>query len=210
MWEPEQRESDRYPHETVRQQLEDVVGWFPAHPNGTAAILLLGGLLLVWRLITPWGVLGLADLRPGECLYVRTASARSTLDARPGNPDEVRAALVVYGAEPAPCDGSHTHEVAGLVDLDEHDGSDVPGATEAAGAPPAFDRAVLLAQAEDACAAALPAYLDLAPGTSSTTWVGFAVIPTERQWAEGTRVAACLVTAADGRFPTVPARGSAR
>ena len=203
MWEPEPRESDRYPKATLRQQAEDFVGWFPAHRNGTAAIVIVVGLLVLWRLITP-GIVRLDELRPGDCLFVRTTSARSPLDPGPGDPRSVRGVILADGAERAPCDASHTHEVSGLVDLDDHDDA------AAAGAPPAYDPVALLAQAEDACAGQLPGYLGLPPGATSAAWVGFAVIPDKRLWERGARVAACLVSSADGRFPTTPARDTGR
>jgi len=203
MWEPEPRESDRYPKATLRQQAEDFVGWFPAHRNGTAAIAIVVGLAVLYRVLTP-SVVGLDDLRAGDCLFVRTASAISPLDASPGAPASVRQAILSGGAEEASCDLSHSHEVSGLVDLDDHDDAD------AAGAPPAYDPVALLARAEDACAGQLPGYLGLPPGATSAAWVGFAVIPDERLWERGARVAACLVTSADGRFPTTPARDAGR
>ncbi len=203
MWEPEQRESDRYPKETLRQQVEDVIGWFPAHRNGSTAIALVLGLLVLWRLITP-GIVQLGDLRTGDCLFVRTAAATTTIDPRPGDPVTVGQAILAAGAERASCDLSHGHEVTGVVDLDTHDNTSVPGA------PPAFDPLSLLAIAEEACAPTLAAYLGLAPGAASAAYVGFAVIPNAIVWERGTRVAACLLASADGRFLTAPARGSGR
>ncbi len=204
MWEPEQRESDRYPKATLRQQAEDFVGWFPAHRNGTAAIAIVAGLLLLWRVITP-GIVLLGDLREGDCIFVRTGTATAPIDPVVGTPAAVRAAILSGGAERAACDLSHSHEVSSVVDLDDHDGVD-----PAAAAPPAWDPAGLTASAEEACAGGLAAFLGVPAVTPGTPYVGFAVIPGEREWERGTRVAACLVASADGHFLTARAGGSAR
>jgi Septum formation len=200
MWEPEQREADRYPKAGLRQRAEDFVGWFPSHRNGTAAIAIVVGLLILYRVLTP-GFVRLGDVRPGDCLFVRTVAATSTVDPGPGDPASVGEALRRGAAEPASCDLSHSHEVSGLVDL----AADAVGA-----APPAFDAPALLAFAEQACAPHLASYLGLAPGVASTTYVGFAVIPDEGEWQRGTRVAACLLASADGHFLTARARGTGR
>lgn len=204
MWEPEPRESDRYPKATLRQQAEDFVGWFPAHRNGTAAIVIVLGLAVLYRVLTP-SIVSLHDLREGDCLFVRTAAATSPLDAGPGDPASVRQTILSGGAEEASCDLSHSHEVSGVVDLDDSDAVD-----SAPAAPPAYDPVALATFAEEACAGGLAAYLGLPAGTASSVYVGFAVIPDERTWERGTRVAACLVASADGRFLTARARGTSR
>ncbi len=200
MWEPEQREADRYPKAGLRQRAEDFVGWFPAHRNGTAAIAIVVGLLVLYRVLTP-GFVHLGDVRPGDCLFVRTAAATSTVRPGPGDPASVGEALRRGAAEPASCDLSHSHEVSGLVDL----AGDAVGA-----APPAFDAAALTALAGEACSRGLAFYLGLPAGTASTAYVGFAVIPDQPGWERGGRVAACLVAAADGTFLTAHARGTGR
>jgi hypothetical protein len=201
MWGPEPRESDRYPKATLRQQVEDFIGWFPAHRNGTTAIVLVVGLLILWRLLTSSPV-RLEDLRTGDCLFVRTTAATAVVDPGPGDPASVRQAVLAGGAEHASCDLSHSHEVTGMVDL--------AGEGAAPGAPPAYDPPVLLAAAEDACAPTLATYVGLAPGAASTAYTGFAVIPDARSWERGGRTAACLLASADGRFLAGPAHGTGR
>jgi len=178
--------------------IETVSDWITegrAHPVALLfAALLLGGWVLL-RLITP-EPLSFEAIEAGQCLYVRTGSAAS-LDAsqRPiGTPELVRAAVLLGGAEPAPCDGSHGHEVASRTGYDRAFDDRFPG-----------ERA-LLAAAEAPCEAAFLVHVGRPLAGSSLALT--IVVPDERRWAEGFRDALCLVHRADGQFLRGPARGS--
>jgi len=193
--EPTGRERDRYRREDLRERLTDLVGWFPAHRTGSTVIAIIVTILLVMRLVTP-SIVHLAELRVGDCLFVLTSSSGDVgPSARPaGEPLEVRRILATSGAERAPCDGSHSHEVSAVVDL----GRDAAGPYPGEGA--------LTARAEATCADAFASYVGHPQDGSAFDTVP--VVPVGRDWASGARTAVCLVYARSGAFLDRPARAS--
>jgi len=188
-------ERTRYGRKGPIETVSDWIAEGRAHPMALLfAALLVGGWVLL-RLITPES-LSFESIEAGQCLYVRTGSAAS-LDAsrRPiGTPDLVRAAVLLGGAEPAPCDGSHGHEVASRAGYDRAFDDRYPGERP------------LLAAAQAPCEAAFLAHVGRPLAGSSLALT--IVVPDERRWTDGVRDALCLVHRADGQFLQGPAQGS--
>ena len=109
---PEGRERDRYARASLREQAGDLVASARRHPGLVLVmVLVLGGgvLLTLW---TPAPV-KVGDLQAGDCLYIHAADADTdSPTGRPaGSSTAAVSALYAQGAEKAPCDGSHSHEV---------------------------------------------------------------------------------------------------
>ena len=188
-------ERTRYGRRGATEAVSDWIAEGRAHPIALLiAGLLLGG-WLVLRLITP-GSVRFEAIEVGQCLYVRTGSATSLEGpARPiGSPELVRATVLLGGAEPAPCDGSHGHEVASRTGYDRSFGDQYPG------------EPALLAAAQAPCEAAFLTHVGRPLEGSSLALT--VVPPDERRWAEGVRDALCLVHRADGQFLQQPALDS--
>jgi hypothetical protein len=104
--------------------------------------------------------------------------------------------IVRAGAERAPCDLSHGHEVAAAFFLDDLATADYPGAT------------ALDSRQRPMCEAAFTAYVGR-PSEGSTLELTV-VVPDAAAWADGRRAGACLVSNADGTFMSGRAGGSGR
>jgi hypothetical protein len=182
------REWDRYPHLTMRDRAQELVGWFRSHRLAGLAMLLAVGWILV-QLIAPPRSGRPEDLRVGDCLFVRTSSVDAFgPGARPiGDLQSVRASLLAGTAEQASCSGSHGHEVSAIIDTSELNSG--PAATN-------YDAA---------CAGVFGSYVGRTTGSIYET---FAVVPTEQQATAGTQRVICLIARADGQWMTHPARGS--
>ena len=107
---------------------------------------------------------------------------------------EVRATLRAQGAERAPCDLSHSHEVAAAGRLPDATRSTYPGED------------ALIERETPACEAAVAAYVgrDLA----DSRYAAVVVVPDNERWRKGERASACLIQRADGRFMDHRAQGS--
>ena len=125
---PGGRERDRYARASLREQAGDLVASARRHPGAVAIIVLvLGGgvLLTLW---TPAPVT-VGELQAGECLYIHAADADTdSPTGRPaGSSTAAVSALYSQGAEKAPCDGSHSHEVALVTVFSDPAGTAYPG-----------------------------------------------------------------------------------
>ena len=130
---PEGRERDRYARASLREQAGDLVASARRHPGFVLVmVLVLGGgvLLTLW---TPAPV-KVGDLQAGDCLYIHAADADTdTPTGRPaGSATAAVSALYAQGAEKAPCDGSHSHEVLLQTVFADPAGHGVPGPGRAA------------------------------------------------------------------------------
>ena len=124
-----------------------------------------------------------ADLRVGDCLYVRTSTSQD-VDHPIGTTEEVVAILLGGGAERASCDASHGHEVSLVLDL-------------------TTGRTIGL---DFECRGAFAGYVGHAlDGSRYTT---FPVLPTGTQQSAGAQAGFCLIARADGQWMDHPARGS--
>lgn len=171
----ERREGERYGRAGLGERTRGALGELGSSLGAVAVLVLLVGGWLLLRFLTP-SVVGLAELRAGDCLYIRAADPEGNPPI--GTPSAVRDALVRGGAERASCALSHGHEVVAVVPLPAGGFQGQPGLMDAADPP---------------CRAAFVQLTD--PGLALTV-----VVPDMGAWNSGVRVAACLVHRADGRF----------
>ena len=102
--------------------------------------------------------------------------------------------LLGGGAEQAPCNGSHDHEMSAIVDLAPMVSDDTPS------------QEALAQYAAGVCRDAFPGYVGRA--VDSPMYETFAAVPTADGWAAGSHTGICLVARRDGQWMTHPARGS--
>ena len=176
----ERREAQRYRRAPLVEQLRGAVVGFGRNRALVAIVAVIVGGFVVLRLLTP-EVVPFAELAPGDCLYVRAGDP----DAGPaiGGPSSVRSRLLEAGAERAPCQLSHSHEVAGIVELPD---GPWPGET------------ALLAVVEAPCRSTVATYVGRRPDAAQLAL--HVIAPDEVRWSEGLRRVACLVHRADGGF----------
>jgi hypothetical protein len=190
-------ERERYRRASLREQLgEELRSFLGNTPLVALAAALLGGWLILQ--VTRPQVVRVADVRPGDCLYIRAADADTDVPGGRaiGSDGAVLIALFEQSAERAPCDGSHSHEVADAWQLDAAAGAAYPGNGGLAG------------EQEARCEAAFEAHVGRpSEGSSLQLTTG---LPTERAWDAGVRTVVCLVSNADGSFLPGPARASRR
>lgn len=190
------RESDRYQRASLGERLGDLLGWFRSH-RFVSVVLLLFAVGWLAQIVAPQRPTGPTDLAVGDCLFARTLDANLIgPGVRPiGDPADVEAIVMVGGAERAPCDGSHGHEVSALVSL-----ADLP-------VPSAGDViASLRAHVQPKCDAEFDGFVGAPAGAS--IYETLAAVPTEAGWQAGERSALCLVARKDGQWMTTAARGS--
>ena len=190
------RENDRYQRASLGEQLGDLLGWFRSH-RFVSVVLLLFAVGWLAQIVAPSRPTGPTDLAVGDCLFARTSDANLIgPGVRPiGVPTAVEAVVMVGGAERAPCDGSHGHEVSAIVPL-----ADLQ-------VPPSGDViASLRALVQPTCDAAFSGYVGTPAGGSM--YETFAVVPTEAAWQAGERTGVCLVARKDGQWMSTAARGS--
>jgi hypothetical protein len=187
-------ERERYRRATLREQWGDELRGFLGSTQMVALVVALLGGWLVLQLTRP-AIIRVAEARPGDCLYIRTADADP--DGRPiGSESGALLVLFEQSAERAACDASHSHEVADAWRLEGDAGAPYPGRSE-----------LTLAQ-QARCEAAFEAHVGRpVEGSSLQLTTG---VPTERAWNAGVRTAVCLVSNADGSFLSSPARSSRR
>ena len=187
------RERDRYGRASLGEQAVETVRAYWRNRTARTVILILVGMLVVYRLITP-DIVRMADLREGDCLYVNAPGAGIGVQVEP--PGSVAGRLRTEGAERADCSLSHGHEVSAVLDL-----ADPMGAAYAGEGP--------LADRERArCAEAFERYVGRSPDGS--VYETFVVVPGPDEWADGDRRAVCLVSLGSREFMSGPARGSDR
>jgi Septum formation len=190
----DRRENERYRHERLVDQVRDELRNLRRQPK----LLLLLGLIVggwaVLQLMQP-PVAQLESLRTGDCIYIPTSTGGQVDSGRAiGTQAEAATGLVLAGAERAPCDGSHSHEVADTFTLTGQVGDPFPG----------FD--VLNAREQTACGTAFAAYVG--HPVAGSRFELTLVVPTQAAWDKGRRAGACLVSNADGTFLGSLARGS--
>jgi len=194
---PEGRERDRYARASLREQAGDLIASARRHPGFVLVMVLVlgGGLLLT--LWTPSAV-KVGDLQAGDCLYIHAADADTDTPAgRPaGSATGAVSALYAQGAEKAPCDGSHSHEVLLQTMLDDAPSAAYPGAS------------ALVERNRAACEAAFSAYVGRPSESSSLELI--VAVPPESSWTDGGRAAPCLVGDPKGQFLLSQAKGSGR
>jgi hypothetical protein len=164
----------------------------------TLVLILFVGVVVVQRALPARSALPM-DLAVGDCLYVRTTSTiEFGPDARPiGDAASVSEVLLAGGAEQAPCDGSHGHEVSLTVPV----GAAAPSPSGVADGLAGPDD-----PSQEACVAAFEGYVGHA--LDSSLYETFAAVPTAEERASGITRAICLVARRDGQWMTHPARGS--
>jgi hypothetical protein len=190
----DRRERDKYGRASLREQLGDELRLFLGSTALVALVVALFGGWLVLQLTKPQAI-RVPAVSAGDCLYIRTADADPDLHPI-GTESAILLVLFEQSAERAPCDSSHSHEVADAWQLDGPAGAAYPGRTE-------------LTRAQEArCEAAFEAHVGH-PVEGSTLRLTTGV-PTERSWDAGIRAAVCLVSNADETFLASPARGSSR
>jgi len=183
-------ERERYQRASLAEQIGGELDTLARNPKLLLVVLVVVGGALAFRIITPSPV-AVADLRPGDCLYVRIAAPGLVTDERSiGDDARVAASLFGGGAERAACDQSHSHEVSAVF----------PVALE----PPSVTTATAL-RPDPRCDAAFAAYAGQAlEGSGLATQL---LLPDADAWGNGQRQAVCLVYRADGHY--MPARLSA-
>lgn len=193
----ERRERDRYARASLREQLGDELRAFLGNTPLVILVVVIVGGWLVLNVTRPESVV-IGQLAPGDCLYIRAADADTdTPGGRAiGSDAAVVSALYDAGAERAPCDASHSHEVADAWVLEDDLVAPYPGQAELtnrerARCEAAFERHVGRAEAGSALALTI-------------------AVPPPAAWEDGARAAACLVAARDGSFLLAPAQGSNR
>jgi len=192
----ERPESERYQHASLIEQARDELVNLWHHPKVMLLLAIIFGGWLVLQVLNP-EVAQLEDLRTGDCIYVPTSSSGDIDAVRPiGAAGEVVAGLYKAGAERAPCDASHGHEVAATFVLDGRVDAPFPGA------------ATLDELQMPACEAAFEAFVGR-PADGSALEITL-VVPDQASWDAGRRAGACLVSNADGSFLSSRAAGSGR
>ena len=190
----DRRERDKYRRASLREQWGEELRMFLGSTPLVALVVALVGGWLVLQLTRPQ-VVRVADVRPGDCLYIRAADADPDLHPI-GTESGILLALFEQSAERASCDASHSHEVADAWRLDGPAGATYPGRSE-----------LTLAQ-QARCEAAFETHVG--HGVDGSTLRLTTGVPTERSWDAGIRSAVCLVSNADDTFLASPARGSGR
>lgn len=189
------RERDRYGRASVAEHVGDTASWLRAHPRGALALIVVV-MLGVGSAVGRPTSFGLAGVETGDCLFVRTPSSVSVVpvDAPIGSVEDVRRTLAGGGAEAAPCDSSHGHEVSAVVNLPDPADAVFPGAK------------ALLERVTPTCDDAFAVFIghDREGSAYDTT----AVVPSRSGWEGGQRRAVCLVFGRDGRFLDHQAHGS--
>jgi len=190
----ERRENERYQHQSIGDQVVGELRNLRRQPKVLLLIGLVLGGFVVLQLIQP-PVLQIEGLRTGDCIYIPTDSGGQPDSIRAiGTSSEAAAGLVQAGAERAPCDGSHSHEVAAAFTFSDASGTAWPG----------FD--VLNTREQGPCEAAFATYVGHAVTGSAMDLT--VVVPTQDAWDKGRRAGTCLVSRADGTFLGSKAQGS--
>jgi hypothetical protein len=182
----DRREIERYKREPLANQ---VLGELQNLRNHPKVLLLLGVIVggwLVLHVLEPQ-VVRLEDLRTGDCIYIPSPTSGGADSPRPiGTSTDAELGLVQAGAERAPCDGQHSHEVAAVFMFPDKVGADHPGSAD------------LSARQQATCTSAFESYIGHA--VSGSRYDLTVVVPTKKAWDAGRRAGACLVSSADGHF----------
>jgi len=190
-------ERERYAHASLREQVASELRGLSRTPALIALLLAVGGGWLLLNITKP-APAPVDRLAVGDCLYIHAGDAEpdASLGRPIGTDDGALIALYAGGAEHAPCNASHSHEVADAWVLEGSTAAPYPGQVE------------LTTAHTDRCSAAFEAYVGHPVEGSELTFT--VAIPPPRAWEKGTRAAACLVSRANGGYLPAPARGSNR
>jgi hypothetical protein len=191
----DRREREKYARASIIEQVGDELAILRRNKPVMALLVALVGGWLILTVSRPQSIKA-SDLRAGDCLYVHAADADtdSPTGRQIGSDGMVVSSLFRGGAERAPCDASHSHEVADAWVLDDPLVADYPGQGE-------------LTQREQArCEAAFETYVGRASEGSSLALT--VAVPPPADWDDGARNAACLVANRDGTFLSGHAAGS--
>jgi len=190
----ERPERERYQRASVGEQLRDEIANLRRQPK---VLLLLGVLIggfLVLRLLEP-AVVQVEDLATGDCIYVPVPGGGEVGSTRPiGSTVDIVYGLLQAGAERASCDGSHSHEVAGVIRFDDPASTAYPG------------EGTLVERERSGCTAAFTTYVGRPP--EGSTFELTIAVPRDVDWDAGRRAGVCLVNRADGAFLDRRAGGS--
>jgi len=193
----ERRERNRYARASWREQLGDELATFLGNTPLVILVVVIVGGWLVLTFTRPETVT-VGQLATGDCLYIRAADADTDAPTGRaiGSDGAVISALYDVGAERAPCDASHSHEVADTWALEDDLVAPYPGQSE------------LTLRERARCEAAFERHVGRsAEGSSLALTIA---VPPPGAWDEGARTGACLVAERDGSFLLEPARGSNR
>jgi hypothetical protein len=189
-------ERERYQRASLADQLRDELANLRRQPRLLLLLGLIIGGFVVLRILEP-AVVQVEDLRTGDCIYIPTPGSGEVDSTRPiGLVADQVYGLFQAGAERAPCDGSHSHEVAGVFRFDDLAGEAYPGL------------AALASREQAACEAAFASYVGRPTAGSALDLV--IAVPRDVDWPEGRRAGVCMVSRADGQFLTSRAAGSGR
>lgn len=190
-------EREKYRRASIVEQVGEELRAFWSHKPLVILVAFLVGGWLILRLTEP-EYLRVGLLQAGDCIYIRTSDMDTEgTGGRPiGSEGAAIAALYGLGAQRAPCDGSHSHEVALAWVLEDPLVADYPG------------QGALVDRERARCEAAFEAHVGR-PVEGSTLDLVIAV-PPPAAWDEGARAAACLVANGDGSFLLEHAAGSGR
>ena len=191
-------ERGRYRRRSLRDRAIEVVDWLKGHPAASAVLALFLGVVAI-QVAAPARSALPADLRVGDCLYIRTPSSMDMgPDARPiGDVTTVEGVLMGGGAEQAGCRTSHGHEVAAIVPVP---GTRPPLPSGVSIVP------TLRAEVQASCDAAFAGYVGRPEAGS--IYETFAALPDEAAILGGAQPAICLIARRDGQWMSHPARGS--
>jgi hypothetical protein len=190
----ERPERERYQRASLDDQVRDEIANLRRQPRLLILLAVLVGGFVVLRLLEP-AVVQVEDLKVGDCIYIPVPGGGDVGSTRPiGSPVDVVYGLLQAGAERAPCDGSHSHEVAAVFRLDDPASTGYPGT------------GVLTGREGPACAAAFASYVGHPP--EGSVFELTIAVPRDADWATGRRSGVCLVSRADGTFMSQRAGGS--
>ncbi len=190
------RENDRYTHATWRERLGDELGTLRRSPRLMLLLAILLGGWLFLRVTSP-RLVQLEDLAVGVCLHVPTSANADVAAVRPiGEALEVSDVLATQGAAIAPCNSSHSHEVAAVFTDADGQGTASPGESALQGRHVAE------------CSAAFASYIGHAVDMSAFSLT--IVVQREAGWQDGRRAGACLVSDSAGQYLMAPAKGAGR
>ena len=190
----ERPERERYQHASLLDQARGEVANLRRQPKVLLLLaVLVGGFALIKIMEPP--IVQVEALRAGDCIYVPVPGSGDVLGVRAtGAAPDVIYGLLQAGAERAPCDGSHGHEVAGVFRLADPEETAYPGP------------GALTVRQQTACDAAFADYVGRP--VASSIYELTVVVPRDVDWARGRRAGACLVSRMDGAFLSARAAGS--
>ncbi len=189
-------ENERYAHASLVDQAIDELRNLARSPKVLLILILLVAGYVGLVVIQP-SVVQLEGLRAGDCIYVPIPGNDPLTGARPiGTSTQFVDGLIRAGAERAPCELSHGHEIAAVFSFPDAPGTPYPG------------EPALVARQQAACDAAFEAYVGRPAASSALDLT--VVVPNVDTWNAGRRAGACLVSNADGSFLSGRAGGSGR